>query len=134
MARLLRPKQPLWDGRDRFILSKGHGCLTLYALLADLGFFDAGELPPVDPFAVAVMAELGIDLSREACRFMTVHEGRVADVPCRLLRVSFTGELSYELYVPADAGLALWERLPECRCGPTCSDMGQSARPWVAPA
>ena len=28
----------------------------------------------------------GIDLSREACRFMTVHEGRVADVPCRLLR------------------------------------------------
>lgn len=40
----LRPEQPKWNGRDRFILSKGHACLTLYAVLADLGFFAAGEL------------------------------------------------------------------------------------------
>lgn len=40
----VRPKEPRWSERDRFILSKGHGCLTLYALLADLGFVDAGEL------------------------------------------------------------------------------------------
>ncbi len=33
------PTEPLWDGRDRFILSKGHGCLALYAMLADKGFF-----------------------------------------------------------------------------------------------
>jgi sarcosine oxidase subunit alpha len=52
-----------------------------------------------------------IDLAREACRFMTVHEGEVAGFACRMLRVSFTGELSYELYVPAGSGLALWERL-----------------------
>jgi len=44
---------------------------------------------------------------------MSAHEGRIADVPCRLLRVSFTGELSYELYVPAGYGLGLWERLME---------------------
>jgi transketolase len=36
--------QPKWNERDRFILSKGHGCLALYALLADKGFFDADEL------------------------------------------------------------------------------------------
>lgn len=34
-----RPKEPLWADRDRFILSKGHGCLALYVLLADKGFF-----------------------------------------------------------------------------------------------
>ncbi|MCQ8782819.1 transketolase [Mangrovibrevibacter kandeliae] len=39
-----RPEQPDWLERDRFILSKGHGCLGLYALLADKGFFDVAEL------------------------------------------------------------------------------------------
>ncbi len=40
----LRPDQPNWIGRDRFILSKGHACLTLYAALADLGFISKDEL------------------------------------------------------------------------------------------
>lgn len=35
---------PKWPERDRFILSKGHGCLALYAVLADKGFFPATEL------------------------------------------------------------------------------------------
>lgn len=39
-----RPAEPRWSDRDRFLLSKGHGCLTLYAILADLGFFPASEL------------------------------------------------------------------------------------------
>jgi transketolase len=39
-----RPDEPLWDERDRFILSKGHGCLALYAILADKGFFPKEEL------------------------------------------------------------------------------------------
>src|SRR5271165_431971 len=34
-----RPAEPKWVGRDRCILSKGHGCLALYVLLADKGFF-----------------------------------------------------------------------------------------------
>jgi len=38
------PADPRWPGRDRCILSKGHGCLALYALLADKGFFPAEEL------------------------------------------------------------------------------------------
>lgn len=40
----VRPEQPSWPGRDRCILSKGHGCLALYALLADKGFFSVSEL------------------------------------------------------------------------------------------
>ncbi len=38
------PKSPGWEGRDRFVMSKGHACPTLYAILADLGYFDKAEL------------------------------------------------------------------------------------------
>lgn len=45
-GRFLRvnPKDPEWEKRDRFILSKGHGALALYAVLADMGFFPIEEL------------------------------------------------------------------------------------------
>ena len=38
------PKKPLLSERDRVVLSKGHGCLALYAILVDKGFFPANEL------------------------------------------------------------------------------------------
>lgn len=38
------PSNPDWTARDRFILSKGHGCLALYVLLAEKGFFPEEEL------------------------------------------------------------------------------------------
>lgn len=38
------PQNPQAVDRDRFILSKGHGCLALYAVLADRGFFPVSEL------------------------------------------------------------------------------------------
>ena len=38
------PKNPSWPERDRFILSKGHGCITLYVLLQEKGFFAEDEL------------------------------------------------------------------------------------------
>jgi transketolase len=40
----INPKNPGADDRDRCILSKGHGCLALYALLGDKGFFPEEEL------------------------------------------------------------------------------------------
>ncbi|MBF0144229.1 MAG: transketolase [Magnetococcales bacterium] len=39
-----RPGEPLWPDRDRCILSKGHGCLGLYAILADKGYFPLADL------------------------------------------------------------------------------------------
>jgi transketolase len=39
-----RPAEPAWPERDRCILSKGHGCLALYALLADKGYFPVEAL------------------------------------------------------------------------------------------
>ena len=42
---------------------------------------------------------------------MGVRHGKVAGIDARVFRVSFTGELSYEVNVPAGYGLALWRRL-----------------------
>jgi transketolase len=41
------PKDIFWRDRDRFIASKGHGAVSLYPILADLGFFDEEELTRV---------------------------------------------------------------------------------------
>ncbi|MEI8064672.1 MAG: transketolase, partial [Verrucomicrobiota bacterium] len=43
-------KNPQWPGRDRFIASKGHGCIALYPILADLGFIAPTELATVGKF------------------------------------------------------------------------------------
>lgn len=45
-AEVLRfdPRRPDWADRDRFILSKGHGCAALYAVLAEYGYFPLAEL------------------------------------------------------------------------------------------
>lgn len=40
----LDSQNPRWEGRDRFIASKGHGCVALYPILADLGFIEKKEL------------------------------------------------------------------------------------------
>jgi transketolase len=39
-----RPSEPKWPDRDRMILSKGHGCLALYAMLVDKGFIGVETL------------------------------------------------------------------------------------------
>jgi transketolase len=39
-----KPNEPDWEGRDRFIISKGHGSISLYPILADLGYFKKKEL------------------------------------------------------------------------------------------
>ena len=64
------------------------------------------------PRARAVLAQLTtIDLSEAAFPYLGVREGKVAGVPARLLRVGFVGELGYEIHVPANAGLEVWNRL-----------------------
>ncbi len=40
----LDPSNPLWEGRDRFVLSKGHACPAWYTTLAEKGFFPRKEL------------------------------------------------------------------------------------------
>jgi len=65
------------------------------------------------PKAREVLAPLveDIDLSREAFPHMSMREGRICGVQTRLFRVSFTGELGYEVNVPSDYGRAVWEAI-----------------------
>ena len=44
------PKNPRWPDRDRFVFSKSHGCLALYIMLAEKGFFPREELDRVCQF------------------------------------------------------------------------------------
>jgi len=54
-----------------------------------------------------------IDFSREAFAHMQYRQGTVNGVEARVLRASFTGEISYEISVPARFGMALWEAVYE---------------------
>ena len=66
------------------------------------------------PDARALLSELtDTDLDSDNFPFMAWREGMVADIPGRIFRISFTGELSYEINVNANYGLTLWERLIE---------------------
>lgn len=62
------------------------------------------------PKSRELLAELtDIDLDAEAFPFMSMREGHVAGVPARVYRISFTGELAYEVNVPAAYGKYVWE-------------------------
>jgi sarcosine oxidase subunit alpha len=65
------------------------------------------------PMARRLLAELttDIELDPQLFPFMSVREGHVAGIPARVFRISFTGELSFEVNVPASYGLALWQAL-----------------------
>lgn len=46
----IRPEEPKWDGRDRFVLSKGHACPALYSALALRGYYSVDELRTLRQF------------------------------------------------------------------------------------
>jgi sarcosine oxidase subunit alpha len=54
----------------------------------------------------------GVDLSNASFRYMNVRQGTIAGIAdCFMWRIGFTGELSYEIHVPASYGLHVWEVL-----------------------
>lgn len=69
--------------------------------------------PVVGPLSRAVIGDLfpGVDVSNEAFPFMTWRDTDLGGVPVRLARVSFSGELAYEVSAASWYGRDLWERL-----------------------
>jgi sarcosine oxidase subunit alpha len=53
----------------------------------------------------------GIDFSASAFPFMASKTGSIGDIECRVNRISFSGELAYEVNVPANHGRFMWEKL-----------------------
>ncbi|WP_343503917.1 sarcosine oxidase subunit alpha family protein [Alloyangia pacifica] len=72
------------------------------------------QVAVVGPEARRLLEKLGgMDVSKEALPFMTFAEGTLGGFPARVYRISFSGELSYEVAVPAHLGRAFWGRLLE---------------------
>ncbi len=73
------------------------------------------QIAVVGPKARAVLEKLGsdVDLSAEALPFMGWAEGRIGGFDARVFRISFSGELSFEVAVPASQGRAFWDKIQE---------------------
>ena len=70
------------------------------------------QIAVVGPNARKLLRKLGgMDVSAEALPFMTWAEGKIGDFDARVFRISFSGELSYEIAVPAGQGAAFWQAL-----------------------
>jgi sarcosine oxidase subunit alpha len=52
-----------------------------------------------------------IDLAPDAFPYLAIREGRIAGVPCRVLRIGFVGELGYEIHCPSACALYVWEAI-----------------------
>ena len=66
------------------------------------------------PNAPALLADVtSMNLDPEAFPFMAMQEGTVAGAPARVYRISFTGDMAYEINVPARYGLHVWRALQE---------------------
>ncbi|RED12806.1 sarcosine oxidase subunit alpha family protein [Pontivivens insulae] len=70
------------------------------------------QVAVVGPKARHVLEALGgTDVSKEALSFMGFIDGELGGIPARIHRISFSGELSYEIAVPASYGQAFWDAL-----------------------
>ena len=67
------------------------------------------------PVSRPIIARLcdDVDFGIEAFPYMGIRTGHIADVPARILRVGFVGEVGYEIHVPSGCGEYLWDRLIE---------------------
>ena len=89
-------------------------CRDLDVVLADV-CDQWAQFAVAGPRAREVVAAVvsGLDLSNAAFPFMAVAGATIAGIPGRLFRISFSGELAYELAVPAAAARAVWEAVLE---------------------
>ncbi len=72
------------------------------------------QVAVVGPNARKLLQVLGgMDVSKEALPFMQWADGTLAGFPVRVYRISFSGELSYEIAVPASHGAAFWKACTE---------------------
>ena len=58
-----------------------------------------------------------IDLGRDAFRYLDGRSGTLAGVPVRVMRIGFTGELSFELHCPSSSAVALWDAVMDAGRG-----------------
>lgn len=99
------PKNPKWEDRDRFVLSKGHCAPALYSVLAERGFFDESELKKLRHIGAMLQGHPdmkgtpGVDMSTgslgqgiSAAAGMALG-GKLSDAPYKVYAVLGDGEI-----------------------------------------
>jgi sarcosine oxidase subunit alpha len=83
----------------------------------------------VGPRARAILAKVPTDVDLAAVAFphLAMREGNLLGTPARIYRVSFTGELTYEINVPTERGQALWNALLKVGTGEGLQPLGMDA-------
>lgn len=107
------PKEPQWEGRDKFILSKGHASIALYTVLADIGYFDSSE--------IETFCQNGTRLGGHPCRFVPGIEadtgslGHGLSIGCGLAWCAKIDKKDYKTFVLIGDGEcyegSVWEAL-----------------------
>ncbi len=87
------------------------------------------QIAVVGPKARALLQSLGgdMDLSKDGLPFMQWTEGKIGAFDARVFRISFSGELSYEVAVPASQGRAFWDALIEAGAAHSVTPYGTEA-------
>ncbi len=117
-------------GEDRYLMSTGSG--TADAIYAHVQRMLQCDWPEWKVYATLVSAQWAnicvcgprtrevfdnvgtdIEFDPQSFKFLDIREGTVGGFPARLMRATFTGELSFEVAVPARHGAAMWEALME---------------------
>ena len=115
-------------GEDHYLMTTTTG--NAASVLSHLEEWLQTELPELEVFLTSVTEQFAtvslsgpnarrllseltndIELSAGALPHMGVTEGTVAGIAARVFRISFTGECSFEINVPASHGLALWQAI-----------------------
>lgn len=99
------------------VLQHMEHCHQIHWPEMDVQFCSVGEawsaMAIAGPHSRAVLADVieGLDLDNEALPFMAVGEGHIDGAFIRVLRISFSGELAYEIYTSPSHGHKVWEAI-----------------------
>ncbi len=131
------------SGDDYYMTTTSGGATSVYEWIEwwlqsgwgmDVHLLNATELRAAmnlaGPRAREVLSAVteGVDLSNEAFPYMGVRQATVAGAPVLLMRIGFTGELSYEIHVPAGFGPHVWGALMEAGADFGISPFGVEAQ------
>ena len=90
-------KNPLWPGRDRFILSKGHACLALYAIYLDQGIFTGEKFEEYGEDGGSLGGQL--DLNIPGAEYNTGSLGHALGIGCGMALAAKMDKKDYKTYI-----------------------------------
>ena len=109
----VNPKNPKWIERDRFVIGKGHACLALYYIWADMGFFDKSRLKEYGKNGGGLSGQLNIDTP--GVEYSTGSLGHALGVGAGMALAAKMDNMKYKTFVLVGDGEcaegSIWESI-----------------------